>query len=516
VVNEAAPPSPPEALAAIELAKRQDFALGTVTVRPSLRTVIGPAGSARGEPRVVQVLVALADARGQVLSRDDLLQLCWEGRIVGDDAINRAVAEVRRIVAEVGAPFEIETVSRVGYRIAGLVWAEEGMTGFAAERSTATSRRRFMLAGGGMAVLAATGTAAIVYRNRGVETDALIERGQVIQGSGGQDDEKRAEALFREAIARDPDRADAWGWLAVVLDDWSKAREAAQHAVSLDPREPNARSVLAFQRRDLEAWTQWEAALLDILSDAPECAQALAHLTFFYQSMGRCAASWSTNERAIAVEPFNPSHQHRRALKHWIFNRLDQADKAADQGLQLWPRNGGVWNTRIMLYAFTDRANAALAFLDDKARRPERLRAPSIESWRAGLTAIASRSTADVARAVEICTDKARLAPGLAANAIMILSHLGELDAAYRVAEGLFEKRGDLVQRPPQGSIRDIYSASSWGRTQFLFIPVTAPFRADSRFPDLCQRLGHVEYWKRRGIWPDPFVRGAIDPRLMT
>ena len=98
----------------------------------------------------------------------------------------------------------------------------------------------------------------------------------------------------------------------------------------------------------------------------------------------------------------------------------------------------------------------------------------------------------------------------------MILSHLGELEAAYRVAEGLFERRGDIVQNSPDGSIRDIYSASGWGRTQFLFIPVTAPFRADPRFPDLCRRMGHVAYWQKRGIWPDPFVRGALKPATLS
>jgi hypothetical protein len=141
---------------------------------------------------------------------------------------------------------------------------------------------------------------------------------------------------------------------------------------------------------------------------------------------------------------------------------------------------------------------------------------PSIESWRFGLTAIASQSRADIATAIEACSERARYATGLAANAIMIFSCLGELDAAYRIAEGLFERRGSYIQSKPGGSIRDIYSSSSWGRTQFLFIPVTAPFRADPRFPGLCQRMGHLAYWRKRGIWPDPFVRGALDPAKLS
>ena len=510
-MNEVSHPQSPESGTAIPLAKRADFTLGSTTVRPSLRTLEGPLGSAKGEPRVIQVLVALADARGTVLSRDDLLQLCWEGRIVGDDAINRAIAEVRRIAATVGAGFEVETVPRIGYRIIGVNW--DAVSVLDAPQLRAMAGRRKLLIGG-IAVMAAVagGGAALVYRSRSAEVDDLIERGRVLQGSGDPKGEQRAEVLFRQAIERDPKRADAWGWLASVLDDQHSAREAAQHALSLDPREPNARVVVAFQRLDLDSWTRWEDELLGVLADAPDNALALSLLTFFYQGMGRCKDSWLTNERAVRAEPFSPAHQHRRALKHWIFGRIGEADRVADQALRLWPRQPIVWNARMLIYACTDRAPAALALLDDVASRPVNLTAPSIDSWRAALTAISTRIQADVVRAVSVCTAAARLAPGLSANAIMFFSYLGELDAAYRVAGGLFEGQGTVVQKTRGSGINDIYSGSAWGRTQFLFIPATAPFRADARFPELCRRLGHVAYWQKRGIWPDPFVRGVLDP----
>lgn len=497
------------------LARRADFLLGDATVRPSLRKLEGPLGSVTGEPRVIQVLVALAEARGTVLSRDDLLQLCWQGRIVGDDAINRAIAEVRRIVKTVGAGFEVETVPRIGYRITGVDW--DSNPGLAALQSGLRADRRRLLVTSiaAMAVLAGGGT-AMIYRGRSSEIDDLIERGRVLQGSGDPNDTVRAEALFRQAIERDPKRADAWGWLASVLDNQNTAREAAQHALSLDPREASARVVMAFQRRDLDAWTQWEDELLGVLTDAPDNAAALGLLTFFYQGMGRCKDSWFTNERAVRVEAFNPAHQHRRALKHWIFGRISEADKVADQSLRLWPRSSTVWNARMLIYAFTDRAPAALALLDDMASRPVNLTPPSVGSWRAALNAIATRSPSDISRAMSVCTQAAKLAPGLAANAIMLLSYLGELDAAYRVANGLFEGRGTIVQQARGGGIRDFYSSSPWGRTQFLFIPATALFRTDTRFPELCRRMGHVAYWRKRGIWPDPFVRGVLEPEKLT
>lgn len=490
--------------------------MGAVLVRPSLRAIVGPSGTANGEPRVLQVLVALADARGQVLSRDDLLRLCWDGRFVGDDAINRAVAEARKIAIAVGADFEIVTVPRVGYRLAGVEWEEQTAVEAASSPIPAMDRRKLMVGGAAALALLAGGGAAFFYRQRSEQIDALIERGRVLQGSGGSDNDRRAERVFRSAIERAPGRADAWGWLAVVANDYDGAREAALHALELDSKEPNARAVLAFQQRDLEAWTQWENALLGVLHDAPDNSYALQQLTFFYQGMGRCRDSWNTNERAIKAEPFNPNPQHRRAFKHWIFGRIAEADKVADQGLRLWPRDPFMWNARMLIYACTGRPAAALALLDDAASRPAKLTQPSIASWRAALAAITSRSAREIVLAEEVCTRTARLAPGLAANAIMLLSYLGSLDAAYEVAEGLLEGRGPVVQKSRGNGIRDIYSDSEWGRTQFLFIPATTSFRADARFPDLCIRMGHVAYWRKRGIWPDTLVRGSLDPAKLA
>lgn len=492
------------------LARRKDFGLGLATVRPSLRCVDGPSGTSKAEPRVMQVLVALADARGQVLSRDDLLDLCWNGRIVGDDAINRAIAEVRRIASVTGASFEVETVPRIGYRLIGIDRDESSPAPDSGPKRRPT-RRLFVFGGVGAAALLAAGGAAILYRSRRAEVDDLVERGRQLQAAGAEGD-RRAEALFREAIARDPGRADAWGWLAVVLHDQQAAREAALRAVALDAREPNARAVLAYQRRDLDAWTRWEDTLLEVLADAPENALALSQLTLFYQGVGRCRDSWETNERAIRSEPFGPSHHARRAMKHWIFGRIGEADKVADQSLELWPRNPNVWNARMLIFACTDRAPAALSLLDNLSARPANLTQFSVRSWRAGLEAIGSRTSRNMEHAIEVCMAAASLAPGLAANAIMFFSYLGLLDRAYDVAAGLFESRGPLVQHGQGTGVKDIYSGSAWGRTQFLFIPATTAFRADSRFTDLCRRMGHIDYWQRRQIWPDEFVRGSLTP----
>jgi TolB-like protein/DNA-binding winged helix-turn-helix (wHTH) protein/Tfp pilus assembly protein PilF len=102
----------------IRLSDEPDFVLASLVVRPSLREVRFGDRAEQLEPRVMQVLVALAGASGSVVSRDDLIQRCWEGRIVGEAAINRCIWKLRELAeSDGGTSFRIETIPRVGYRL---------------------------------------------------------------------------------------------------------------------------------------------------------------------------------------------------------------------------------------------------------------------------------------------------------------------------------------------------------------------------------------------------------------
>ena len=102
----------------IDLGEEPVFDLGGMGVRPAERTVILNGDRRELQPRVMQVLVALAKARPNVLSRDRLIELCWEGRVVGDDSLNRCILALRHLAQEfTPPPFAIETVPRIGHRL---------------------------------------------------------------------------------------------------------------------------------------------------------------------------------------------------------------------------------------------------------------------------------------------------------------------------------------------------------------------------------------------------------------
>ncbi|MEO1729975.1 MAG: winged helix-turn-helix domain-containing protein [Pseudomonadota bacterium] len=102
----------------IDLARTPDFAVGPLAVAPSLRTLEGDGGSKVIEPKVMQVLIALGEASGAILSRDDLIERCWEGRVVGESSINRVISLLRSALKEVvGDDVRLENVPKVGYRL---------------------------------------------------------------------------------------------------------------------------------------------------------------------------------------------------------------------------------------------------------------------------------------------------------------------------------------------------------------------------------------------------------------
>ena len=105
----------------VDLAREPSFALGRLTVVPSRRELVRDDGTREViEHRVMQVLVALSKANGAIVTRDELVLSCWDGRVVGDDAINRVIGRLRKAADGIGAgSFRVETVTRIGHRLTG-------------------------------------------------------------------------------------------------------------------------------------------------------------------------------------------------------------------------------------------------------------------------------------------------------------------------------------------------------------------------------------------------------------
>ena len=92
-------------------------------------------GSLRLTVKSMQVLLALVEQRGVVVSRDALFERVWPNTMPTDDVLTQAVAQLRKAFADDrDAPRYIETISKGGYRLlAEIEWLDAGEAAAATE-----------------------------------------------------------------------------------------------------------------------------------------------------------------------------------------------------------------------------------------------------------------------------------------------------------------------------------------------------------------------------------------------
>jgi DNA-binding winged helix-turn-helix (wHTH) protein len=483
------------------LAARGDFTVGAATVHPALRTISGPAGDALLEPRVLQVLTVLADAAGEVVTRDILFARCWGSAQVGDDSLNRAVAGARKALVAAGeTQAEIETIPRTGYRLVARR-AESQAPG-------AVSRRHLIAAaGGGVLVLGGAGLWSVRSREQR-SFDEMMDRARVAMAY----EHRSAETAnySRQALALRPDDPGAQALFAYVQamrvvgerpgsarKALVEAEQASRSALASDPGNPEARlAQITLQWPMLDFFTT-EERLHEILKSHPDNIEVMRGLWNLLQCVGRSREAAALNLRAVTLAPTSAMNQFPRAQFLWILGQPAEADRVIDRAMRFWPDHRYVRFARFILYAFTGNPRAALAMLDDPGARPQGFTGDSVALWRVNLAALDGRSQDRVAAAVKANRDAAARSPALASQAILTLPLLGEVDAAFDAAKTLFPGPGRAAAKgsPSRGT--------AWKFAPFLFTPPAAPLRADPRFVQICDASGLTDYWRRRGVVPD-------------
>jgi len=489
----------------IELAHCPPFRAGAAEVRPATREVVLPDRREVLEPRVMQVLVALVEAGGEILSRSDLNDLCWEGVAVSDHAMNRVISRLRALARETGA-FEIETINKVGYRLT--VTDARGRPKPSPELAVAPPpraedahrpMRRAVLAGGGLAVAALLGAAGWWWNDasrRAREVDALVDHAWEALRRQREDETATAVSSLRLALEKDPGDARAWGLLALAYS-WSaqagpaaearasadRARDAVARALELDPRSESALAARAWLAPVFGNWLGAEHACRGALAEWPRSALLLNRLTEILLQVGRWRDALPTSASLQTRDLFSPSCWGLRVLTLQDNGRIEEAEQATRQGLRLYPRHPLVWFTRLNFLADTGRTSEALAFLADSSGRPIGVHDDAWAVNDAVIRALDTRAPREVEAVMALLNGAVagRLYP--ARRAIVFAASVGRLDDAYRMADAYFFE-----------------SASPSRSTHVLFHRTTAAMRADDRFRPLTAKLGLDAYWQAVGV----------------
>jgi DNA-binding winged helix-turn-helix (wHTH) protein/tetratricopeptide (TPR) repeat protein len=522
---------------AVDLATEAEFRLGELRVDPSRLAVSRNGRSVSVEPRVMMVLLVLAQAGGRVVSRGELLDRCWDGRVVGDNAVQRVISRIRHLAATLGG-FEIETIPKVGYLVrpsalpsVDAAPANDATTpddtpdasarplGTTADPGTPAGSRRRLVAGllAGLVLVAGAGGVATWRRRASDDADATLAQrliGKAREAELGTQRSSNAQAIayLRRATELDPSSAEAWGELALAyrrrmdysadpdlpaVAEWTRA--AATRALSIDPARASAKIAVATVLPNLRRWAANERALRALQREIPPHPALETALGWLLCDVGRWTDAIAYFRRALGFEPFHPMNQLILAWALWGGGQLDEVDRLLENALRLWPQERAIWQSRFDFLVLTGRTGPALALVDDDDAQP--VSSPDGDPLpRAVLRDFArAMQTGTVADAERTAAQVIAARPSLGSFTVVpYLCALGRLEDAFALVETYFFGSATL---PPPGPL-------SRRKTALLFLARCAPLRADPRFGDLTRRLGLDEYWRETGTRPDARLLG--------
>jgi DNA-binding winged helix-turn-helix (wHTH) protein/TolB-like protein len=302
----------------VDLAREPDFSVGSIRVRPSLRQVESGSESETLEPRVMQVLVALFQKRGHVVGRDELVQRCWAGRVVGEDAISRAIARVRKL-GEAHRAFTLETIPKVGYRLTSTEVAHapetapSGVADAASAGKAVPPRRTWVLVAAGVAAAFLAGFGLWTLQG-GKSPDAGATPRIAVLPFEVFDDSREALTLSRTAPAAIADQLLTSGQEVIPPQQTAaytgdKRRNAARdlkasYVIEGEVRTENGHAVLFTRILDNEGIMIWrrrlEAADAEGLALPAQASAAIAY-RFRWLASVPAALSGTATERAAVM-----------------------------------------------------------------------------------------------------------------------------------------------------------------------------------------------------------------------
>ncbi|GLK53336.1 winged helix-turn-helix domain-containing protein [Maricaulis virginensis] len=309
------------------------FKLGDWRVEPRAGRIAGPGGSQDVEPKVMDLLCLLAEAEGDVVSRETIAERIWPGVTVNDDALGRCVWKLRRALGDPArSPRYVATVPKRGYRL--LVPAEPE-TLPAPVRAVPAWVRGVV----GALVLLAAFPVFWLVRDRIAPPGAPADRAESLTDRADDfyyqfqpGDNDAAMRLYEAALALEPDSPRALAGLANTItqrvirarpDDWPG--EAGQSRIGA--------ALASGQTRETAAARQLERA------------EALAR-------------------QAIASNPEYPLGYRALGLALSAQGDLDGAIEAHNRALTLDPDAWEAWVNLSDLHALKGEADLALTYLE--------------------------------------------------------------------------------------------------------------------------------------------------------
>jgi len=313
------------------------------------------------------------------------------------------------------------------------------------------------------------------------EVYSLYLQGNYFLNIRGEENLRKALAVFQEAVAIDPNYAPAWVGLSKTYsyhvrygllsedEGSSLALETAENAVAIDETLASAWASLAYVKR-FNNW-DWDGARTAIEKAQqlePNNADVLGTAASLANTFGQNAKSIALFERIIAVDPLQMSSLRALGSRYIKAGRFDDAIETLGRIVALNPEYPNIYRDLGWTYLFKGEPDRALIELE---RNPPSYTNIFLEANIQVSLGNKAEADATLNEILESPADEDAL------RIAYLYIFRGENDAAFEWLDKAFELEN-------QGLV--------------FILGYMAPVKlgSDPRFPVFIEKLGLLEYWK--------------------
>jgi len=279
----------------------------------------------------------------------------------------------------------------------------------------------------------------------------------------GREDLETALRYFEDALALDPNLAEAWekkgsvyinqtlGGSLPLAEGLEKARDALRHAIELDPNLPDSHYLNGFLQTVFEwNWDDGMASLEKTLAIEPNHSGALSNLALLYVALNRTDEAIELSEHSIRADPLRIASQHNHGYVYYKSGMADDAVREFRDSLYFAPDMiRGRFRYALALLA-NGEPDAALAEAGKEAG----------EQWRLAGLAIVHGAMGDIEASDAALTElTAQFADDVPYSIAKAHAVRGEVDQAFEWFDIAYEKHDPLLpwmrSDPQLDNVRD-------------------------------------------------------------
>lgn len=458
------------------------------TLHRSTGELVRDGVSVRLQSQPLLILEQLLARPGELVTREQLIAKLWpQGVVDFDTALNSAVRRLRTALGDhPDPPRYIETIPRRGYRFIGKLESLPASgfagSGTAALKGIRSHKARWLVAAGILVTAVALGAITWTAHEPGAirgtanpQANELYQRAQHFLHRRSHSDLELARRYFDEAVALDPEFAEAWVGVASAYmhsifenllpaeQGLARVRAAAERALELDPtlsmahlRLANYWSLSGDPRRAREH----ARAVREL---RPHDPIALALVAGQLTEEGRFGEAVEWQRRAVELEPLTFSTRYNLATILFLAGRVTEAETELNQLRELHPGRRDPTELHGVLLLSTARYAEALALASGWVEGFDRDFVSAIAFDGLGR---ADEADATLRRMIE---SRGELE---AVRIAEVYAHRGDVDAAFRWLDSAVAARRD-------GSWRSLGRRPFW---MLAYWPLLQTVRQDPRW----------------------------------